>query len=74
MEFISEQSQSLQLRRNVDTLGVQLDVLLTPPRVLRFRDVLETFRTEDFDIQYGSVNRFRFMGNGMTLSQERVYY
>lgn len=72
---------------------MQLDVLLTPPRVLRFRgmifltvkyeylltqrfisDVLETFRTEDFDIQYGSVNRFRFMGNGMTLSQERVYY
>lgn len=72
---------------------MQLDVPLTPPRVLRFRrmifltvkyeylltqrfisDVLETFRTEDFDIQYGSVNRFRFMGNGMTLSQERVYY
>ncbi|KAJ5202173.1 hypothetical protein N7449_004252 [Penicillium cf. viridicatum] len=39
---------------------------------LHFRDVLETFRTEDFDIQYGSVNRFRFMGNGMTLSKERV--
>lgn len=72
---------------------MQLDVPLTPPRVLRFRrmifltvkyeylltqrfisGVLETFRTEDFDIQYGSVNRFRFMGNGMTLSQERVYY
>jgi hypothetical protein len=34
-------------------------------------EILESFRTEDFEIEYGSVNRFRFMGNGMTLEEAR---
>ncbi|KAK4868954.1 hypothetical protein LT330_006563 [Penicillium expansum] len=40
---------------------------------LQFREftseILESFRTEDFDIEYGSVNRFRFMGDGRTLGE-----
>ncbi|KAI6773035.1 hypothetical protein HG530_003993 [Fusarium avenaceum] len=39
-----------------------------------FREILETFRTEDFDIEYRSVNRFRFMGNGRTLRELKGEY
>ncbi|KAL4724306.1 hypothetical protein ACLX1H_008919 [Fusarium chlamydosporum] len=39
-----------------------------------FREILETFRTEDFDIEYRSVNRFRFMGNGRTLKESTGEY
>jgi hypothetical protein len=37
-------------------------------------EILESFRTEDFDIEYRSVNRFRFMGNGRTLGELRGEY
>ncbi|KAF4986934.1 hypothetical protein FGRMN_10606 [Fusarium graminum] len=40
----------------------------------QFREILETFRTEDFDIEYKSMNRFRFMGNGRTLRESRGEY
>ncbi|KAF5668654.1 monooxygenase [Fusarium heterosporum] len=40
----------------------------------QFREILETFRTEDFDIEYKSVNRFRFMGNGRTLRESTGEY
>ena len=36
---------------------------------LLMSEILESFRTEDFDIEYRSVNRFRFMGNGRTLRE-----
>ncbi|KAH7265523.1 NADP-dependent oxidoreductase domain-containing protein [Fusarium redolens] len=39
-----------------------------------FREILESFRTEDFDVEYRSVNRFRFMGNGRTLRESRGEY
>jgi hypothetical protein len=32
--------------------------------ILHYRELLESFRTEDFDYTYRSSNRFRFMGNG----------
>ncbi|KAL5320140.1 hypothetical protein ACEPPN_010941 [Leptodophora sp. 'Broadleaf-Isolate-01'] len=34
--------------------------------VIHFRDFLEAFRTEDFDIDYLTANRFHFMGNGLS--------
>lgn len=37
-------------------------------------EILETFRTEDFDIEYRSANRFRFMGSGRTLKESRGEY
>jgi hypothetical protein len=37
-------------------------------------EILESFRTEDFDVEYRSVNRFRFMGNGRTLRESRGEY
>lgn len=37
-------------------------------------EILETFRTEDFEIEYRSVNRFRFMGSGRTLRESRGEY
>lgn len=37
-------------------------------------EILESFRTEDFDIEYRSVNRFRFMGNGRTLRELKGEY
>ncbi|EXK33695.1 hypothetical protein FOMG_10947 [Fusarium oxysporum f. sp. melonis 26406] len=39
-----------------------------------FREILETFRAEDFDIEYRSVNRFRFMSSGRTLRESRGEY
>ncbi|GAB1217436.1 hypothetical protein ATERTT37_006675 [Aspergillus terreus] len=41
-------------------------------------EILEGFRVEDFDIEYDSTNRFRFMGNGTTqrevLLEDLAYY
>lgn len=34
-------------------------------------EILEQIRGEDFDFEYNSKNNFRFMGNGMTLREER---
>lgn len=39
--------------------------------VLHYKDILENFRTEDFLFEFRSPNRFRFMGNGMTMGEER---
>ena len=32
--------------------------------VLHYREILEDFQVEDFDIEYRSLNWFRFMGMG----------
>ncbi|KAF2208808.1 hypothetical protein CERZMDRAFT_48524 [Cercospora zeae-maydis SCOH1-5] len=40
-----------------------------PGSVLSYHDMISTLRPEDFDIQYRSRNRFRFMGNGRTLRE-----
>ena len=37
--------------------------------VLHYREILDEFRTEDFDIQYRGPNRFMFMGNGLTIRE-----
>lgn len=37
-------------------------------------EILESFRTEDFNIEYRSMNRFRFMGNGRTLRESKGEY
>lgn len=34
-----------------------------------YRQMLESFRAEDFTIEYRSPNRFRFMGNGLTIPE-----
>lgn len=34
--------------------------------VLHYKEMLDSFRVEDFRLEYNSGNRFRFMGNGMT--------
>jgi hypothetical protein len=39
--------------------------------VLHFKEMLESFRSEDFDYEYGFENRFRFMGNGITTRAQR---
>jgi hypothetical protein len=39
--------------------------------VLHYKEILEEFRTEDFDLEYWSNNRFSFMGNGLTLRETR---
>ncbi|RYC80541.1 putative sterigmatocystin biosynthesis monooxygenase stcW [Fusarium oxysporum f. sp. narcissi] len=39
--------------------------------ILHFKEMLENFRTEDFDYEFNSSNRFRFMGNGLTRLEER---
>lgn len=38
--------------------------------VLHYKENLESFRTEDFNFEYRSRNRFRFMGNGLTTREE----
>ncbi|CZR66722.1 related to monooxigenase [Phialocephala subalpina] len=38
--------------------------------VLHFKEILENLRGEDFEIEYKSKNRFRFMGNGFTAREE----
>ncbi|KAF5003101.1 hypothetical protein FDECE_10336 [Fusarium decemcellulare] len=37
--------------------------------ILHYKEMLESFRTEDFHFEYGGSNRFRFMGNGMTIRE-----
>ncbi|KAL2205687.1 FAD/NAD(P)-binding domain-containing protein [Sarocladium strictum] len=37
--------------------------------VLHYKELTESFRTEDFEIEYRSKNRFRIMGNGFTLRE-----
>ncbi|KAH0591669.1 hypothetical protein MHUMG1_10600 [Metarhizium humberi] len=39
--------------------------------VLHYREILDRFRTEDFHVKYRSPNRFKFMGNGFTLRDEK---
>lgn len=36
-----------------------------------YRQMLESFRTEDFIIDYRGPNRFRFMGNGLTIPEHK---
>lgn len=38
--------------------------------VLHWKAIMESFRTEDFDITYNSPNIFAFMGNGFTKLDE----
>lgn len=38
---------------------------------LHYREIMESFRTEDFSVRYNSRNRFGFMGNGFTMREER---
>lgn len=38
--------------------------------VIHYKEMLESFRTEDFILQYRSPNRFRFMGNGRTIREK----
>ncbi|SCO78535.1 related to monooxigenase [Fusarium oxysporum] len=37
---------------------------------IHYKEILQSFRTEDFDFEYNSRNRFRFMGNGLTIREE----
>ncbi|PGH16788.1 hypothetical protein AJ80_05103 [Polytolypa hystricis UAMH7299] len=39
--------------------------------VMHYKEILESFRTEDFRFEYSSPNRFRFMGNGFTIREEK---
>ncbi|KAI9155624.1 FAD-binding monooxygenase moxY [Paramyrothecium foliicola] len=39
--------------------------------VLHYKEILETFRTEDFEYEFNSSNRFNFMGNGLTAREEK---
>lgn len=38
--------------------------------VIHYKEMLESFRTEDFILHYRSSNRFRFMGNGKTIREK----
>ncbi|KAF0637907.1 hypothetical protein FPSE5266_03749 [Fusarium pseudograminearum] len=40
-----------------------------PGSVLHFQEMLQDFRTEDFDFEYTAKNRFQFMGNGLTFRE-----
>ncbi|KAL6407714.1 uncharacterized protein AUP68_08736 [Ilyonectria robusta] len=39
--------------------------------ILHYKEMLESFRTEDFSFEYKGPNRFRFMGNGLTNRETR---
>lgn len=39
--------------------------------VLHYKEIMESFRTEDFDITYNSRNLYSFMGNGFTKRDEK---
>ncbi|UPL03722.1 hypothetical protein LCI18_014656 [Fusarium solani-melongenae] len=39
--------------------------------IIHYKEILESFRTEDFTFEYNSRNRFRFMGNGLTVLEEK---
>ncbi|KAG9505080.1 hypothetical protein J7337_002046 [Fusarium musae] len=41
-----------------------------PGSVIHYKEILDEFRTEDFEYKYISGNRFRFMGNGMTFREK----
>ncbi|KAM5344687.1 hypothetical protein ACJ41O_010549 [Fusarium nematophilum] len=38
--------------------------------ILHYKEIMESFRTEDFHFDYLAGNRFRFMGNGLTRREE----
>ncbi|UZP35149.1 hypothetical protein NXS19_002965 [Fusarium pseudograminearum] len=40
-----------------------------PGSVLHFQEMLQDFRTEDFNFEYTAKNRFQFMGNGLTFRE-----
>ncbi|KAJ9361394.1 hypothetical protein C8Q69DRAFT_401042 [Paecilomyces variotii] len=46
--------------------------------ILHYKEILESFRTEDFIFEYRSRNRFQFMGNGLTVREttggDMAYY
>lgn len=37
---------------------------------LHYREIMESFRTEDFNVKNGSCNRIGFMGNGFTMRED----
>lgn len=39
--------------------------------ILHYKENLEAFRSEDFELEYRSANRFKFMGNGFTIREEK---
>ena len=39
--------------------------------IIHYKEILESFRAEDFNFEYNSRNRFRFMGNGLTVLEEK---
>lgn len=41
-----------------------------PGSVIHFKEMLDEFRTEDFEYEYTTQNRFQFMGNGLTLREK----
>lgn len=42
-----------------------------PGSVIHYKEMTDTLRPEDFDIDYKSSNSFKFLGNG--LSRREVY-
>lgn len=42
--------------------------------ILHYKEILESFRTEDFNIGYRSLNRFRFTRNGLTIREKNGEY
>lgn len=36
-----------------------------------YKELLESFRSEDFIMNYRSPNRFRFLGNGLTIAETK---
>ncbi|KAJ9419776.1 hypothetical protein FOXG_06971 [Fusarium oxysporum f. sp. lycopersici 4287] len=40
-----------------------------PGSVIHYGEMLEEFRTEDFEYEYTAKNRFQFMGNGLTFRE-----
>jgi hypothetical protein len=39
--------------------------------ILHYKEILESNRWEDYHFEYNSINRFRFMGNGKTIREEK---
>lgn len=46
--------------------------------ILHYKEILESFRAEDFLFEYRNKNRFQFMGNGLaireTVGGDLAYY
>lgn len=38
--------------------------------IIHYKEILDSFRTEDFHLEYNSNNRFAFMGNGLTIREK----